>query len=292
MSAIASMLRRRPAVEDPEEYLRQLEYDDAEPTAYEERMAQPFMVRVLRPMAGGVSGTFARALPSNHLREVHHQLMVAGLATQIRAEEFVAAQALAGVLAAVVAVLIDIFVKPPTRMSVAYLLLFPVAGLLAPSAWLKRKVSERKEAIRRDLPDMLDLLAISVEAGMGFEGALEIVCENFSSPLAQEFSRTLKEMELGVTRREALSHLKKRTEVPDLANFLVAITQSDALGMPIGRVLRTQAEEMRSKRRQWAREKAGKLPIKILFPVVVFIFPPVLGVVLGPAGASIAKVFR
>jgi len=146
--------------------------------------------------------------------------------------------------------------------------------------------------ILRDLPDTLDLLAISVEAGMGFEGALEVVCQNFTSPLADEFSRTLREMELGLPRRDAFQNLKRRTEVPELSNFVLALLQADALGIPIGRVLKTQAAEMRNKRRQWAREKAGKLPVKIMFPLVCFIFPAILVIVLGPAGSSIGKAFR
>ena len=150
----------------------------------------------------------------------------------------------------------------------------------------------RQEQLLRDLPDTLDLLAISVEAGVGFEGALGIVCEHFDSPLADEFSRTLKEMELGLPRREALQNLKKRTEVPELSNFVLALTQADVLGMPIGRVLKTQATEMRSKRRQWAREKAAKLPVKILFPLILFIFPPVFVIVLGPAAAQIGRSFH
>jgi tight adherence protein C len=165
-------------------------------------------------------------------------------------------------------------------------------GALFPSAWLTRKVTERKTMILRDLPDTLDLLAISVEAGMGFEGALEVVCQNFTSPLADEFSRTLREMELGLPRRDAFQNLKRRTEVPELSNFVLALLQADALGIPIGRVLKTQAAEMRMKRRQWAREKAGKLPVKIMFPLVAFIFPAVLVVVLGPAGSSIGKALR
>jgi tight adherence protein C len=181
---------------------------------------------------------------------------------------------------------------PPTNKAVLFLVLLPSMGALFPSAWLNRKVSERKLAILRDLPDTLDLLAISVEAGMGFEGALEVVCQNFTSPLADEFSRTLREMELGLPRRDAFQNLKRRTEVPELSNFVLALLQADALGIPIGRVLKTQAAEMRNKRRQWAREKAGKLPVKIMFPLVGFIFPAVLVIVLGPAGSSIGQALR
>src|SRR5439155_21588143 len=147
------------------------------------------------------------------------------------------------------------FGNVPARTGIFYLLVLPALGVLGPLAWLNRKVAERKTAIFRDLPDVLDLLAISVEAGMGFEGALEIVCTHFTSPLAEEFTRTLKEMELGLPRRDALQNLKRRTEVPELSNFVLALTQADALGMPVGRVLKTQASEMRNKRRSWAREK-------------------------------------
>jgi tight adherence protein C len=165
------------------------------------------------------------------------------------------------------------------------------AGLAGPYAWLNRRMQERQTSILRDLPDILDLLAISVEAGVGLEGAMDVVCTNFSSPLATEFAHTLKEMELGLSRKEALQNLKRRAEVPELSNFVIALVQADALGMPLGRVLHTQATEQRSRRRQWAREKAGKLPVKILFPLIVFIFPAILVVVLGPAVGSFSHGF-
>ena len=162
-------------------------------------------------------------------------------------------------------------------------------GVFAPAAWLRRKQDERQASIKRDLPDVLDLLAISVEAGVGFEGAVEVVTRHFDSPLAVEFNRMLQEMELGLPRREALQNLKRRTEVPELSNFVLILVQADALGMPIGRVLRTQAVEMRLKRRQWAREKAARLPVKILMPLTLFILPALFVVILGPAAMSIAK---
>lgn len=162
-------------------------------------------------------------------------------------------------------------------------------GAILPRTWLRRRQDERQSSIRKDLPDVLDLLAISVEAGVGFEGALEVVTRHFDSPLGVELSRTLREMELGLPRREALQNLKRRVEVPELSNFVLILVQADALGMPIGRVLRTQATEMRSKRRQWAREKAGQLPVKLLIPLVLFILPALFVVVLGPAVPSIMQ---
>jgi tight adherence protein C len=153
-------------------------------------------------------------------------------------------------------------------------------------------VEERKEALRADLPDALDLLAIAVEAGTGFEGAIGVVCSNFTGPLGQEFSRMLKEMELGLSRREALQNLKRRTDVPELSNFVLALVQADALGMPIGRVLKTQAVEMRNKRRAWAREKAAKLPVKMMLPLVFFIFPAILIITMGPAVSTTVGGFK
>ncbi|MDQ1403187.1 MAG: tight adherence protein [Actinomycetota bacterium] len=290
---VSAGMRARAPDADPEAYLRGLDDDLDEPLdEFSQRLRQPFLSRVLRPLGGGVLNSISRLTPGDHVQRCHHALLVAGLSASIRAEEFVTAQVLFTALTLVAGLLIVTTSHLSTSKDALVLLLFPAIGALGPQAWLTRKVTERKEAIFKDLPDILDLLAISVEAGMGFEGALDVVCNNFDSPLALEFSRTLKEMELGLPRREALQNLKRRTEVPELSNFVLALTQADALGMPIGRVLHAQAAEMRNKRRQWAREKAGKLPVKILFPLILFIFPAVLVVVLGPAAASIMKGLR
>ncbi|MDQ1375639.1 MAG: tight adherence protein [Actinomycetota bacterium] len=290
----AGVARRRLAT-DPTTYLHELEMDatvDPDADVFTQRMHKPFLSRVIRPLGTGALDRVTSLTPRNYVLKIHHQLLLAGLSTQLRAEEFITAQVIATGIGLAAALGIVAVAGLGASKATLVLVLFPGIGVLFPSAWLSRKVQERKDAILRDLPDVLDLLAISVEAGVGFEGALAVVCTHFDSPLAQEFSRTLKEMELGLPRREALQNLKRRTEVPELSNFVLALTQADALGMPIGRVLHTQAREMRTKRRQWAREKAGKLPVKILFPLIAFIFPAVLVVILGPAGASIMKGLR
>jgi tight adherence protein C len=164
-----------------------------------------------------------------------------------------------------------------------------IIGAALPEARLGSKREDRQASIRRDLPDVLDLLVISVEAGVGLEGAIEVVGRHFDSPLSHELSRMLREMELGVPRRTALQNLRRRIDIPEVSTFVLSLVQADALGMPLGRVLRTQANEMRSKRRQWAREKAAKLPVKILFPMFLFIFPALFVVVLGPAVSSIIQ---
>ncbi len=283
--------RTEVAVDDPEEYLRSLDYALDEADEFQQLLAEPFLGRVLRPLGGRALSTIANLLPTNYRDKIRRKLLLAGLSRQYRAEEIITAQVLLAVVVFILALLYTSVAAPSSLVSVASLIGGPVIGALLPSVWLDRKLRERQEGILKDLPDTLDLLAISVEAGLGFEGALAVVCEHFSSPLAAEFSRTLKEMELGLPRREALQNLKKRTEVPELSNFVLALTQADALGMPVGRVLKTQAAEMRTKRQQWAREKAGKLPVKILFPLVVFIFPTVFVITLGPAASQILNTF-
>ena len=277
---------------DPIAYLDSLEGTLDEADLYHQQLAQPFLRRVLAPLGSGVLKAISALTPANYLDGLHAKLLQAGLSASMSAEEFATGQVLLTALGVLAVLAWSFLGSPPQGIGVLVVVLIPVACALVPSSWLNRKVKERKESIFRDLPDVLDLLAISVEAGLGFEQALAVVCENFVSPLAIEFSRTLREMELGLPRREALQNLKRRTEVPELSNFVLALTQADALGMPIGRILRTQAEEMRSKRRQWAREKAGKLPVKILFPLVAFIFPAVLVVLMGPAASNITKAFH
>jgi tight adherence protein C len=168
-------------------------------------------------------------------------------------------------------------------------LLLPVMGFMLPSARLKRAIKSRSDAAFKDLPDIVDMLAIAVEAGSGFEAAISIVCENFQSPLTDEFQTALREMELGLSRKEALQAMRERIDLDSVRTLVLALLQADALGIPIGRVLKGQATEVRARRRAWAREKAAKLPVKIMFPLVLFIFPPIMGLVLGPAAFSFGK---
>lgn len=259
---------------------------------FEAELAQPFWVRIVKPLSGRALHSVTRLTPSDYLERTHRKLLLSGLNGSMRAEEFVIAQASATGLLTVGALAYLLLAQPAPRTGIMMLVLAPVIGWCLPASWLARKVKERQGAILKDLPDTLDLLAISVEAGMGFEGALEIVCQHFHSPLSEEFSRTLHEMELGLPRRDAFQNLKRRTQVPELSNFVLALLQADALGIPIGRVLKTQASEMRNKRRQWAREKAAKLPVKMLFPLVLFVFPAIMVVILGPAVGGISQAFK
>jgi tight adherence protein C len=292
VAAVGAMLVanavREPQV-DAEAVLAEL---DTEPLVLDEfstRLKEPIVNRLLRPLAGSFGEMIAGLLPRRRADKLRHRLLIAGVSTKVGPEELLVMQGcgLGG------GVLLGLLVGKMSGYTGFGLLRLAVIlgamGVFGPLAWLRRKQDERQGSIRRDLPDVLDLLAISVEAGVGFEGAVEVVTRHFDSPLATEFARMLQEMELGLPRREALQNLKRRTEVAELSNFVLILVQADALGMPIGRVLRTQASEMRLKRRQWAREKAARLPVKILMPLTLFILPALFVVILGPAAMSIAN---
>lgn len=290
--AAGVMKSHEPAAADAEAYLRQLDSDlgDEDADEFTQRMNAPFVARAVAPLMQSVLRVIGKFTPRDHVERVHERLLVAGMLGKIRAEEFVTLQVVFAGLCIILA-LASAGMSLGTMGPILALLLIGV-GLGGPYAWLNRKAGERQQAILKDLPDVLDLLAISVEAGVAFEGAMDVVCNNFTSPLALEFTHTLKEMELGLTRREALQNLKRRCQVQELSNFVLAIVQADALGMPLGRVLHTQAAEQRSRRRQWAREKAGKLPVKILFPLILFIFPAILIVILGPTASALIEGFK
>ena len=169
------------------------------------------------------------------------------------------------------------------------LLSFIGAGVFMPFFILRRMVEQRQEAIRQSMPDVLDLLCVSVQAGLGFDGALGKVTAKMKGPLIEEFERLLQELRMGVTRRNALVRLAKRCGIEEMKLFTAALIQAEKLGVGMAQVLEIQSENMREMRRQRAKEQAAKLPVKILFPTVIFIFPVMFVVVLGPALVIIVR---
>jgi tight adherence protein C len=164
-------------------------------------------------------------------------------------------------------------------------------GWMGPNLYLYQKVYDRSNRMRRDLPDAIDLMTISVESGLAFDAAVQQVARNTEGPLADEFSRVLREMQIGQGRAQALRGLAERTEVDDLKSFVTSMVQADSFGIPIANVLRIQSSEMRTKRRQRAEEKAQKVPVKITIPLIFCILPTLFIAVMGPAVIHIMDSF-
>ena len=248
---------------------------------YHRQVSEPLVPRLL----GGLAGTFqvaaARLLPANAADAARHRLASAGLTGSVTVEEYLATRVLSALAGATLGVVVAIALGGARGVVLGLTLL--AAGLVAPRTFVAMARRDRVETVGRELPDSLDLLAISVEAGLGFDQALAVVADRSETVLAAEFGHTLREMQLGRSRVEALRELQRRVDHPDLDGLVLSLVQADALGMPLTRVLRSQAEELRRRRRSRVREAAAKLPVKMLFPLVLFIFPALFVVVLGPA---------
>lgn len=265
-------------------------YADATPVV--ERVQTPLVTRIFGPVARGFKNSLSRLYPSSEVDRVHADLLKAGLTGTIRAEEFVAVQAgtvMLGIGAGLVGLVSGVV---SIKTGLALLFILPMIGGLAPSYWLRHRIKVRRERVTNDLPDLLDLMCISVAAGLGLEQAMQVSCARFESPVCDELRLTLREMELGLSRHDALENMKLRTDIDDLVTFAVVLSQADALGLPIGRVLQAQADEMRDKRRQRAREKAAKVPVKILFPLAICFLPAIMIIVLGPIVGPIRHAFH
>ena len=241
-----------------------------------------FADRFLRPIVDELAQTLLRHLPQRQGEILRRRLERAGNPTTpggLLATRFMLA--LVGILPALfggIAVLIG--------------LALAVLGWRIPDFWLARRASMRQQAMLRHLPDVMDLLSVSVEAGLGFDAALMRVTGRFGEPVAGEFGRLLRELQLGRPRVEALRDLARRLDLPDLDAFVSAVVQADELGVGIASVLRAQSEQMRALRRQRAQEAALKVPIKMLFPLIFLIFPAMFIVLLGPAVLSFVQALR
>jgi tight adherence protein C len=212
-------------------------------------------------------------------------LIVAGKPSAEELDRFRAIRVLSA--AAVPATLVVALLLPTTPRNKLMLFFFlGAAFLLGPDAVLNRQMEERRQAMRVRLPDVIDMLTISVEAGLGFDQALERTVAAVPGPLTEEFARMLGEMRAGAGRADAMRALDARTDVPELRSFILALIQAETFGVSIGRILRGQSEEMRVKRRQLAQEEAQKAPVKLLFPMMLCIFPGIFVVLLGPSALN------
>jgi tight adherence protein C len=270
--------------------LRQLEGYEVE-NVRDQELLNPVRERVLSPALRALTDIGRRITPVGFVDSVRQKFVYSGNPSADAVDRFLAEQVIAVVVAFVLIVLV--FVRKPVSGTTFWMVIgFLIAiALLGPTATLNRKVQERQVALRNKLPDILDLLTISVEAGLGFEQALDRTVSAVPGPLSEEFGRMLGEVRAGASRADAMRSLETRTNVPEIRSFVLAILQADTFGVSIGRVLRAQADEMRIKRRQIAQEQAQKAPVKMLIPMVFCIFPALFVIVLGPAVLRIVNTF-
>ena len=257
-------------------------------TARDDR--EHFRDRVLVPMRGRLAAAVLRLNPRMTMEAVTAKLLAAGMNRRVTATGFLAFKAVTAVSGLVVGALMGGGMAGAGG-ALLFGLGFAAVGFIGPDFVVSSRARKRKEEIKAELPDALDLLMVSVEAGLGFDAAIGKLTEHMDGALAQEFALTLNEMRIGESRPEALRRLTDRVDAPEVAAFTRAIIQSDQLGMSLGRILRVQATDSRLRRQSAAEEKAMKAPIKMLFPTVLFIFPAMFIVILGPAMMTLGKIF-
>jgi tight adherence protein C len=257
-------------------------------TLEEIELQQPFFDRTIRPLARRLSGVGHRFTGQKKVGRTEQRLQMAGNPGDLRTSDFLGMKVVVAGGAAAVLVIIFALVVGDVMFGVLVAGVGGVMGFFAPDFWLSRRIKKRRKAILLAVPDTLDLLTISVKAGLGFDAALGKVVEKTKGPLSDEFHRALAEIRVGKARRDSLRDVINRTNVPALTSFIGAIIQAEQLGVSISKVLQVQSEQLRIERRQRAEEAAAKAPIKMLFPLVGCIFPSMFIVILGPAIILIA----
>ncbi len=260
-------------------------------TLEELELEQPFRERVLMPFVRHALATLGKLLPSKDAGKVKHNLEMAGSPGGLTPGMFVGMRLGLSFFALALGFYLTMLGDLPLLNRLLFSGIGLCLGFLLPSIWLGRKIKARKYNILKSMPDALDLLSISVEAGLGFDLALQRVADKWDNALSREFRRVVSDTRLGMQRREAMRMMADRCGVEDLSNFVQAIIQAEQLGVSLGRILKVQSEQMRMRRRQRAEELAHQAPIKMLFPMVFLIFPSILVVILGPAIPKLMEAF-
>jgi tight adherence protein C len=250
---------------------------------------QSLRERVLVPASARIAGLILRLNRRESLEQVQLRLLAAGMGA-VSPSGFLAAKGMLAGAGAVIGMLF--WIGSGGTMGLVFMLALAGAGFIAPGYVVSARARRRRDDVQAELPDALDLLAVSVEAGLGFDAAISKLTEHMKGALIDELSLALSEMRVGEARQDALKKLSCRVDSPELSAFVRAIIQADQLGISLGKILRVQAVESRLKRQMAAEEKAMKAPIKMLFPTVLFIFPAMFIVILGPAFINLAKLFQ
>ena len=244
-------------------------------------LAGPFRTRVLEPFISQVGGFFGRLTPTSSIDRLEHQLAIANYPYGLGPREFFGFR----VVFIILGIWLSVYILR-TGTELLYLIaagLTIYIGFFGPSIWLRRRVRKRQNQIRKGLPDALDMLSVTAQAGLGFDQSLQRISEYWQTPVGVEFGRVVAEMEMGSSRKAALRNMADRLDVTELSSFIAVIIQSDQLGMSIADALHAQAGQMRIERRFRAQEAARKVPLKMLFPMLLLIFPAMLAVVCGPS---------
>ncbi len=248
----------------------------------------PFSERILKPLLKRFAGFGQAMTPAKTVERLRRNLAIAGNPNGLQPTDFMGLRVVALLVLGGMILFVTLITKQPFTYTVLGTIVAALIGYMLPVYWLGNKMKARRKKVRRALPDAIDLLTISVEAGLGFDQALQRVTEKWDDDLSREFKRVLAEMRVGKTKRVALREMANRCDVEELSVFVASILQAEQLGVSIGKILGIQADQMRIRRRQLAEELAHKAPIKMLFPMVFLIFPSIYIVILGPIIPTLA----
>jgi len=255
----------------------------------QEQLDKSFFERVIQPVLDNFAKKMQKGKKGKKVDKIGELLIRAGNPGNLTSGQFRALQMLSAMISVTLFAFLALIGLIPLQFVMLLLVIGAGFSFVIPQFWLTKKVTTRQKAMRKSLPDLLDLLTVSVEAGLGFDQAIQKVIERMKNPLTEEFDRMLQEVKIGSVRKDALKALTARAQVPELDTLISAVIQADTLGVSIGQILRIQSDQLRTKRRQMIEEMAQKLPIKMLFPMIFFIFPTIFIVTLGPIGLKVWK---
>jgi len=262
------------------------------PQELKAELDKPFGERVLEPFYARAQAMGRRITGADQVERIRSALDRAGNPPGWTVDRVASSKVLGVIAGFVFSILFVLMAGWSVAIGLVVVVAGTILGFFAPNIYLHNTAQKRDALMQKGLADALDLLTISVEAGLGFDAALQQVARNTDGPLAAEFSRMLQEMQIGRGRSDAMRALGERTSLPDVRSFVGAMVQADSFGIPVAQVLRVQANEIRVKRRQRAEEKAAEVPVKIMIPVILFILPCLLIVVMGPAAISVMDNFK
>jgi tight adherence protein C len=284
---LVSMAVGKPQPQGMHRSLAVLEAMSTAPSELTKDLDKPFGERILVPLQARALSIGKRFTGSDSTSRIQHKLDLAGNPPNWTSDRVIAFKVIGAVVGLIIGFLITqlLGTGASTRILGSVVGLF--IGFMAPNLYLYQTAYDRAAKMQRELPDAIDLMTISVESGLGFDAAVQQVANNTEGPLAEEFARVLREMQIGQARSDALRNLGERTSVPEVRTFVSAMVQADAFGIPIAQVLRVQSSEIRVKRRQRAEEKAQQVPVKITIPLIFTILPCLFIAVMGPAAISI-----